>query len=432
MSSSLPAFITGVDAVLTSPRNGATFTFRLSGGVVSAISSGDTHETGAGLDSLAQRATLDAAGVLGSNFTLVLYPTAELRDSYYTNNPRDATIGVVCIIVAIALLFRLYDLAVQYHSGELAAVASVASRIVDGVFPETVRNRLFRHAAAASGALPVFGSSSGGGGGGAGGGAIMSRSSGEIATPASGPFAAARLLMLKLAADRPRRSASGASTATPRDSAPGDGGVIADSFEAATVLFADLVSFTQWSSDQQPERVFTVLEAVFSEFDAAARALNVFKVETIGDCYMACAGCPEAMEGHAAAMGDFALALGPALSRACAACGMPPGALSLRVGMHSGSVTAGVLRADRSRFQLFGDTVNTASRMESTGEAGRIQVSAATAELLRPTAARHALQYRGKVEAKGKGMMDTFWLTAALLPSPAGGGGASGGGGAAV
>jgi class 3 adenylate cyclase len=107
-------------------------------------------------------------------------------------------------------------------------------------------------------------------------------------------------------------------------------------------------------------------------------------------------------------MAAFALELAPLLSRACERCELAPGALSLRVGLHSGSVTAGVLRADRSRFQLFGDTVNTASRMESTGEAGRIQCSAAAAELLR--AGGFSLELRGKVECKGKGLIDTFWL----------------------
>jgi class 3 adenylate cyclase len=126
---------------------------------------------------------------------------------------------------------------------------------------------------------------------------------------------------------------------------------------------------------------------------------------------MACTGLPEACpETHASLMADFALQLAPRLAAACAALGLPPGELAVRVGLHSGSVTAGVLRTDRSRFQLFGDTVNTASRMESTGEAGRIQVSAATEALLRPDG-RHLLEARGTVLAKGKGELRTCWLT---------------------
>ena len=133
-------------------------------------------------------------------------------------------------------------------------------------------------------------------------------------------------------------------------------------------------------------------------------------METIGDCYLAVTGLPEPSARHAASMAAFALLLPPLLRRALASQGLPADALQLRVGLHSGSVTAGVLRGDRSRFQVFGDTVNTASRMESTGEAGRVQVSGATAEALRQTNAPHVLRYRGKTEAKGKGELDTYWL----------------------
>ena len=109
-------------------------------------------------------------------------------------------------------------------------------------------------------------------------------------------------------------------------------------------------------------------------------------------------------------MAAFALALLPLLRKALASLGLPGNALRLRVGLHAGPVTAGVLRGDRSRFQVFGDTVNTASRMESTGEPGRIQVSGEVAEALKAAGAPHALRYRGKTEAKGKGRLDTYWL----------------------
>ena len=125
---------------------------------------------------------------------------------------------------------------------------------------------------------------------------------------------------------------------------------------------------------------------------------------------MAVTGLPEPSARHAEAMAEFALQLPPLLRRALESQGLAHDALRLRVGLHSGSVTAGVLRGDRSRFQIFGDAVNTASRMESTGEAGRIQASASTAEALRAAGASHTLRFRGKVAAKGKGEMETFWL----------------------
>ena len=132
--------------------------------------------------------------------------------------------------------------------------------------------------------------------------------------------------------------------------------------------FADLVGFTAWSSSRNPTQVFQLLEAIYANFDRAASRRGVFKVETIGDCYVAVCGLPEARRDHAIVMARFArdcmrqchetvkkleLELGPDTTD-----------LTLRIGLHSGQTTAGVLRGDRARFQLFGDTVNTAARME--------------------------------------------------------------------
>ena len=138
-------------------------------------------------------------------------------------------------------------------------------------------------------------------------------------------------------------------SATEMQSAP-----IADTFHDCTVLFADICQFTKWSAELDASRVFAVLEAVWGSFDEGARNRGVFKVETIGDCYLCVTGLPEPNGDHAAAMADFALELEGRLAAACAREGVAEGLLRLRVGLHSGSVTAGVLRADRSRFQLFG------------------------------------------------------------------------------
>ena len=147
-----------------------------------------------------------------------------------------------------------------------------------------------------------------------------------------------------------------------------------------------------------------------------------------GDCYLAVTGLPDPNARHAEAMAEFALQLPALLRRALESQGLGGDALRLRVGLHSGSVTAGVLRGDRSRFQVFGDTVNTASRMESTGEANRIQVSCAAADALRAAGAPHALLSRGKIAAKGKGELETFWLERGPTEPPdaaAAGGGSS-------
>jgi class 3 adenylate cyclase len=466
LAASLPAFITGIDAVLSSSANNVTVTFRIAGGAVVATSAGDTHEaalnalvrsadlSGVDLDVPGADLDLSDADLDGSAFTLRLYPTAALRDSYYTRNPRDACVGVVCIVVSLALVFWLYDMAVTYHSGELAEVASVASRIVASVFPETVRNRLFKHAAAkghASASLQHGGGGSGVGGGnhrGGGGGrssgggdstVSLSSSTGAFASRGSGAVTAAVKFMRKLAA---RRDASSPRSSSLDGTTSGTGGgiaheaAIADHFDDVTILFADLVSFTRWSADVTPERVFSVLEAVFGAFDAEARklvrhdaatralrrgmfvcwgleatpthtltltlrlaplprartgrvqsgdhrrlcaplslracimrmrglviipsrvrALTLPHRATRNAGYMAATGLPSPNAAHATVMADFALQLEPLLARACDLTGVTPGQLSLRVGLHSGSVTAGVLRADRSRFQLFGDTV---------------------------------------------------------------------------
>jgi class 3 adenylate cyclase len=129
-----------------------------------------------------------------------------------------------------------------------------------------------------------------------------------------------------------------------------------------------------------------LLETVYKSFDSIAVRRRVFKVETIGDCYVAVAGLPDPQEGHATIMTKFAsdciFKMGQLTTELAHVMGAYTVNLALRVGLHSGSVTGGVLRGQKSRFQLFGDTMNTASRMESNGKAGRIHISEQTANEL--------------------------------------------------
>ena len=180
-------------------------------------------------------------------------------------------------------------------------------------------------------------------------------------------------------------------------------------------IFADIAGFTAWSSQREPYQVFKLLETIYHDFDAIAKSLGVFKVETIGDCYVAVTGLPTPQEDHAVRMGRFATeilakmdqltkqlekTLGPGTSE-----------LALRIGCHSGAVTAGVLRGDKSRFQLFGDTMNVASRMESTSLARKVQVSMETAALIEAAQKGHWLVKRqSAVQAKGLGLLETYWL----------------------
>lgn len=144
-------------------------------------------------------------------------------------------------------------------------------------------------------------------------------------------------------------------------------------------------------------------------------AFKLFQVETVGDCYVAVTGLPEPRKDHAVAMARFARdclsEMQVLTKRLEVSLGPDTGDLDLRAGLHSGPVTAGVLRGERSRFQLFGDTMNTASRMESTGIKGKIQISEDTAELLRSSGKGRWLRRRADtIIAKGKGEMQTFWL----------------------
>ena len=146
--------------------------------------------------------------------------------------------------------------------------------------------------------------------------------------------------------------------------------MIADHFADVTVLFADIVGFTQISTQLTPERAVDVLDAVFSEFDRIAGHYELEKIKTIGDCYMAVGGLPEPQANHAERVANAALEMLPALTRVGKWLDMP---LSVRIGLHSGDAVAGVIGRQKFVYDLWGDTVNTASRMESHGVGDRIQ-----------------------------------------------------------
>jgi class 3 adenylate cyclase len=180
-------------------------------------------------------------------------------------------------------------------------------------------------------------------------------------------------------------------------------------------LFADISGFTAWSSMHTPAEVFKLLETLYAAFDKIARKRKVFKVETIGDCYVAVAGLPNPQDSHAVIMTRFAseclLAVHPVLHSLVDKLGAETLELGMRVGLNSGPVTAGVLRGEKARFQLFGDTVNTAARMESCGQMGRVHVSESTAALLESAGkAGWVTRREDLVEAKGKGSLQTYWI----------------------
>jgi guanylate cyclase len=180
---------------------------------------------------------------------------------------------------------------------------------------------------------------------------------------------------------------------------------IAESYPETTVLFADLVGFTPWTRQTDPARVVDFLDELFSQFDDLAAERVVEKIKTIGDSYMAVAGAPEPRPDHAAAAVAMA---GDMLAVLAARASDLDAPLQLRIGLASGSVVGGVIGRRRILFDLWGDTVNIASRMESSGVAGRIQVAQSTRDLL---AGSYAFEEREPVEVKGIGRMTTYLVT---------------------
>jgi len=180
--------------------------------------------------------------------------------------------------------------------------------------------------------------------------------------------------------------------------------IIADRRSDVTILFADLVAFTRLTSRLSAGDLVHLLNSLFSEFDRLALSLGVEKIKTLGDSYMVAGGLPEARADHAHAVADMALAMIATVERMNRE---SPIALQMRIGIHSGDVVAGVIGTHKFVYDIWGDAVNIASRMESHSLPNRIQISAATYQHLHK---RFRLEPHGSVDVKGKGLMDTYFL----------------------
>jgi class 3 adenylate cyclase len=184
---------------------------------------------------------------------------------------------------------------------------------------------------------------------------------------------------------------------------------IAERFPEATVLFADIVGFTAYAAQRTPDEVVELLDAIFLRFDWIVENLGLEKIKTVGDAYLLVGGVPEPRPDHAVAVARAAIAMRETLRSLSVDLGVD---LRLRIGIHTGPLVAGVVGANRLSYDVWGATVNIASRMETQGEADRIHVSDATRKLLERN---FLFESRGAIEIKGAGVMRTWYL----LGSPA-------------
>lgn len=181
-------------------------------------------------------------------------------------------------------------------------------------------------------------------------------------------------------------------------------GIIADRFEATTILFADIVGFTKLSEKTPPAHLVTLLNKIFSVFDELTNDYGLEKIKTMGDAYMVAGGIPIARKDHAQAVADLALEMQVKLAEFNQ---QQQQNFNIRIGIHTGSVIAGVIGIKKFVYDIWGDTVNTASRMESHGIPGEIQVSEATYQVLKD---QYRFEERGVIAVKGKGEMRVYLL----------------------
>lgn len=186
---------------------------------------------------------------------------------------------------------------------------------------------------------------------------------------------------------------------------------LADEFPAVTVLFADIVGFTSMAADIKPSELVTILNDIFTRFDGLADEYGVEKIKTIGDAYMAVSGVPTPVPDHAIRVARMALAMVRTVDEYCQSSGH---SLEIRVGVNTGPVVAGVIGQRRFAYDLWGDTVNLASRMESHGKPSAVQISDVTKVALDDA---FQMENRGEIEVKGKGMVHAWWLMGEVAKS---------------
>ncbi|KAL7568291.1 hypothetical protein ACA910_022628 [Epithemia clementina (nom. ined.)] len=330
-------------------------------------------------------------------YSFHFYSSAEFEERYRSNLGIALSITVACTFFFMIGTFFFYDYFVKRRNSKVLDMATRTSAIVSSLFPSNVRDRLLLLGDANNDTKGKKGDPSN-----------------NNKKEAEGGHGGTRSKLKHFLLSEVELESCGGDAET-KDLEPYGSKPIADIFPETTILFADIVGFTAWSSTREPSQVFTLLETIYKAFDDIATRRRVFKVETVGDCYVAVCGLPDPRVDHAVVMARFARAcmrkMQELVHKLELSLGPDTADLSMRMGLHSGPVTAGVLRGERARFQLFGDTMNTASRMESLGEKGMIQCSQETADLLLAAGKGNWFRPRqDKIHAKGKGQLQTYWL----------------------
>lgn len=375
----LPEGTEGIIAVFKSECDNSTLSYELSSGKAFFLGYGDFHEEEfnafEAVEPNLEMYQYEVEGICTHD--LYLYPSASLRETFDTSRPVTYASVVAIAFVVTAVLLAVYDLMVNRRQIKVMKAASRTQAIVTSLFPKDIGRKLVEEA----------------------------YSEGKNTQSDVWKKQGGASLQTILGHNGQLNGDSTVSSKKP----------LADFFPECTVMFADLVGFTAWSSTREPTQVFVLLESLYSAYDKLAVSRKVFKVETVGDCYVAVCGVPEERKDHAITMVRFARdclnAMYTTLNQLTIELGPDTNELGMRIGLNSGPVTAGVLRGDRARFQLFGDTVNTAARLETNGGMNRIHVSEATANLLVEAGKPHWLTPRAtQIHAKGKGLMKTFWV----------------------
>ena len=376
----LPINRRGIFCVIENSFN-QTFTYRIDGPKASYIGVGDLHDTKYNYlkvssdmatylalhSSLKTKSyTIVPLNAEYNSYSLTIYPSQDTEDDHVNSEPIVLVVVIFSVFLFTCLVFLIYDNYVGRRQRIVMDRAVASGAIVSSLFPTQVRDNIYRE------------------------NAEMKKSA----------------IADELDLDQKDFGDSDNIYSKPN----------AVLFPETTIMFADMAGFTAWSATRGPVEVFELLETVYRSFDVIAARRRVFKVETIGDCYVAVAGLPNPQPDHALIMVKFAedciAKIHQVTAKLAATLGADTASLMIRVGLHSGSVTGGVLRGEKARFQLFGDTMNTASRMETNGIVGKIHVSDATANALIAKGKPHWLEPRSdKIVAKGKGELQTFWVS---------------------